>query len=280
MRSMVGSLARLRKSTVRLRFQARCRFAVSFSDDVNYGDTFQGTDSSNDLKRVPQRTRRRVYSMALQNTLSIVPLCPDTSLAQSQTRGILNPYRLDAARALHGARLLEVVAEEARRLHVDAHGAEDDGEVLLVRVLRVLELDQRRLSACSGQEEQLETRDAHVHWASPRRLCRVSIRLDRRLRTRFAHSLDAGCAQICAATSLCGKLRACRPSRVSSGDTRVKKPFKSRPKSHSASRLSGGRGFAEKEKEFAERTDELLGGGGLLRARLSLGENTLFVGAV
>ncbi len=47
--------------------------------------------------------------------------------------------------ALHGPALLEVVAEEAGRLHVHAHGAEHDGEVLLVPVHRVLLLHQRRL---------------------------------------------------------------------------------------------------------------------------------------
>lgn len=46
---------------------------------------------------------------------------------------------------LHGARLLEGGAEEAGRLHVDAHGPEDDGEVVVVRVVHVLQLHQRRL---------------------------------------------------------------------------------------------------------------------------------------
>jgi len=38
----------------------------------------------------------------------------------------------------HRAALLKVLREEAGRLHVHAHGAEDDGEVVLVRVHRVL----------------------------------------------------------------------------------------------------------------------------------------------
>ncbi len=49
--------------------------------------------------------------------------------------------------ALHGAVLLEVRAEETGDLHVDAHRAEDDGEVLLGVVVDVLALDQRGLAA-------------------------------------------------------------------------------------------------------------------------------------
>mmetsp|Transcript_7110 Transcript_7110/g.17954 ORF Transcript_7110/g.17954 Transcript_7110/m.17954 type:complete len:561 (+) Transcript_7110:182-1864(+) len=48
---------------------------------------------------------------------------------------------------LHGAVLLEVVAEEACRLHVHTHGAEDDAEVIRRVVQHVLALDQRGLTA-------------------------------------------------------------------------------------------------------------------------------------
>merc|ERR1719491_1072387 len=49
--------------------------------------------------------------------------------------------------ALHSAALLEVAAEKPGGFHVHSHGAEDDGEVLLVRVLSVLETDERRLAS-------------------------------------------------------------------------------------------------------------------------------------
>mmetsp|Transcript_9018 Transcript_9018/g.30566 ORF Transcript_9018/g.30566 Transcript_9018/m.30566 type:complete len:578 (+) Transcript_9018:341-2074(+) len=57
--------------------------------------------------------------------------------------------------ALHGAVLLEVVLEEARRLHVDAHGREHNGERLLRviargRLLRLL--DEARLAADLGRD--------------------------------------------------------------------------------------------------------------------------------
>ena len=54
----------------------------------------------------------------------------------------------EQSRALHGSALLEVLAKETRRLHVDAHGAEYNGEVVLVHVNRALSvLYERCLSA-------------------------------------------------------------------------------------------------------------------------------------
>ena len=40
--------------------------------------------------------------------------------------------------ALHGARLLKVLLEEPRRLHVHTHGRKHDGEVVLVAIQCVL----------------------------------------------------------------------------------------------------------------------------------------------
>ena len=55
----------------------------------------------------------------------------------------------EQAHVLHGAVLLEVLLEEARRLHVDAHGGEHNGEVVLVVVQHRLagDLDQPGLPA-------------------------------------------------------------------------------------------------------------------------------------
>merc|ERR1719379_1172728 len=75
---------------------------------------------------------------------------------------------------LHGPVLLEVVAEEARGLHVHAHGAEDNGEVVHVVIRDVLALHQGRL-ACDlggdlvvrqtggGEERKLLTAHNTVH---------------------------------------------------------------------------------------------------------------------
>ncbi len=61
----------------------------------------------------------------------------------------------EEAHALHGAVLLEVLLEEASSLHVDAHGGEDDGEVVLVVVLHAAllgELDQAGLATDLGSD--------------------------------------------------------------------------------------------------------------------------------
>mmetsp|Transcript_36427 Transcript_36427/g.79689 ORF Transcript_36427/g.79689 Transcript_36427/m.79689 type:complete len:350 (+) Transcript_36427:640-1689(+) len=75
---------------------------------------------------------------------------------------------------LHGAVLLEVVAEESRGFHVDAHGAEDNAEIFCRVVHNVLALNERRLSAdlCGdlvvwqtgrGEQRKLLTSDNGVH---------------------------------------------------------------------------------------------------------------------
>mmetsp|Transcript_9925 Transcript_9925/g.23506 ORF Transcript_9925/g.23506 Transcript_9925/m.23506 type:complete len:392 (-) Transcript_9925:217-1392(-) len=56
----------------------------------------------------------------------------------------------EKGRALHGTGLLEIGAEETGGLHVDTHGTEDDGEVLLVSIDGVLLLDEGGLAGNLG----------------------------------------------------------------------------------------------------------------------------------
>jgi len=91
------------------------------------------------------------------------------------SRGVVGQVE-EETDVLHGAVLDKVLLEEARRLHVDAHGGEDDGEVVRVRVVHVLagQLDQAGLAAdlrrdlvvrqAGGRKDRdlLATRDA-VH---------------------------------------------------------------------------------------------------------------------
>mmetsp|Transcript_17879 Transcript_17879/g.43010 ORF Transcript_17879/g.43010 Transcript_17879/m.43010 type:complete len:228 (-) Transcript_17879:463-1146(-) len=53
-------------------------------------------------------------------------------------------------RTLHGPALLEITAEETRSLHIYSHGSEDDGEILLVRIRRILKFDERGLTGDLG----------------------------------------------------------------------------------------------------------------------------------